>query len=1116
MAVKYTREQQAVLDADGKIIVSASAGSGKTFVMVERMIEKILAGAAVDKMLALTFTNKAAAQMREKIQKKIVSRLNDEDVTERERAMLKEQLSRLPMAEVSTIHAFCARLIRSHFFLADVDGAFDIIAGDDADGRSLQETAIEQVFSEAYENGEEDFSRLLSVYFKKKKDARLKSVIVDTYRELRSDYGYLAVLQKAAAGDDEGVFDRVAEDFFGRVKAEAEHLLSAIEDLKADLEARKNKTSLAVAEQMIAFLKEAVAKTDYFDFCAVPMPKFGAKERLKKDADEEDARLIEATAYYKKLTTEFLKKHLGARASREEEKRRVEKSRALASIVAKYVLRFEEKYAALKKERAKLDYDDLEQITLKILEENPSVRDEYREKFEYVYVDEYQDVNPVQERIVSLVSGENVFLVGDVKQAIYAFRGSKSKYFRMKQEAFEKVGSSLLLSSNFRSAQAILDAVNRVFCRAMTRETSDANYALAPMRGGAGYGENKGRVEVRIAPEIEKEKSGKGVYSVEEEYFKALSLQADDSLFREILNAIGDELHRAYYSPDEKTFKRVTYGDIAILTRKKNATVSSIVRYLSENGIPVATANKSNACDYPEIRQLADVLSLLDNREQDIPLCSALLSGMGGLTNAELAAIRMRYESRRTPFRDCVRMYAAQFDDDVAKKLVKFYERLGRYVTLSHILTAGELIERLIAETGLETEWLSRGDGERRSARLRAFALAAQDKDLHEFLQYLKDLDYDLPVTENAGDDAVKILTMHASKGLEYPVVILCDLESEFHGAERAEVLCSENYAFAPRCYDEEEKIVRGTLLRDLIDLENREDELKGELNILYVAMTRAKYSLQIVLREEKLKGESDPFYARCLADFLPLSCFPDEIVPPAGEAPFRKRQAILCEPDEKTEKEIFRVFSEPYRYAAATTLPVKTSASEMMENGEEDYFPAYRIVPTEEPGARNVEKTKVGIAYHAFLEHADFSADGAEELVRMRENGILPEEQLALLSAEKCKEILAMSVFRRLQNEETHREAPFTVNLPAREFFENGGEETVLFQGVLDLLAVTPNGVEIVDYKYSARNAESVRMHYTTQIKLYKKATAVILKIKEESIRATIVNIQTGEEIGM
>lgn len=1114
MAIKYTEEQQAVLDAEGKIIVSASAGSGKTFVMIQRMLQKILSGASVERMLALTFTNKAAAQMREKIQKSIISRLNDEGITTEERARLKEQLTRLPLAEVSTIHAFCARLIRSHFFLADVDGAFDIIADDDADGKSLQALALEQVFSEAYEQKEENFSRLLSVYFRKKKDARLKSIILDVYRSLRVNYGYTAVLEHMRAGGDDDLFQRVSAEILRRVKEEAHYLLFRLNPIKAELEELGNKASLAIVTQLVSFLTSILSQEDYFAFCALPMPKFNAKERARKDTGERERELIELTAYYKEKTTAFAKEHIGAVADKAEEARRLQKAQALAALLAEYVLRFDEKYTALKKERAKLDYNDLEQLALKILEENQSVREEMRGKFDYVYVDEYQDVNPVQERIISLVSGENVFLVGDVKQAIYAFRGSKSKYFGMKQAEFEKTGCALYLTSNFRSAEGILDAVNRVFCLAMTDGVCGIDYKKAPMRGGSGYNGERGRVAVHLIPEKENESTDRGVYSVEEDYFRTLQAPEESPVAQEVLKIIDEELHKTYYDSDEKVFKAVTYGDIAILTRKKNADVSSIIRYLSENGVPVTTANKANACDYPEIRQLTDILSLLDNREQDVPLCSALLSGMGGLNNADLAAIRVRYRERKTSFRACVRMYAGQFEDGIALKLKSFYDILGRYVTLSHILSAGELIERLIAETGLETEWLSRGDGERRLARIRAFALAAQDKNVHEFLEYLKSLDYDLPIAENVGDNAVKVLTMHASKGLEYPVVILCNLESGFHGAERAEVLFSENYAFAPRCYDEEERIVRGTLLRNLIDMENREDELKGELNILYVAMTRAKYALHLVLPEKQSKKYSDAFYAKSHAELLPLSCFEGQIAPPSQLAPFQKRQALVSAVEQKVRDRILNGFHKPYSYAAATVLPVKTSASEMMNGLQEDYFSSHRLTPDDEEAS--AEKTLVGTAYHAFLEHADFSADGAEEFRRMQTNGVLPPEQLSLLRPEKTKKILTMPVFKRLKNADLYREQPFLVSLPARDFFEGDSNETVLFQGVIDLLAVSESGVEIVDYKYSSRPAAGIKEHYAVQIKLYKRAVASIMKINEKTIRATVVNIQSGEEIEM
>ncbi len=1116
--IRYTDEQRAVLAAEGRIIVSASAGSGKTFVMIERMLEKILAGADIDRMLALTFTKKAAAQMREKISRRLIARLNEPGTGEEERARLKNQLSRLPMAEISTIHSFCSRLIRSDFFLADVDGSFEVMAEDDADGKSLQAQALDGVFSDAYEAGDADFLELLSLYYRKKKDAKLKEILLDLYRKLRVRADYRDVLARAGAG--EGLsFGAIADELLARTQRECAYIGRAVEGYLPELEALGNKSTAELIVQMLSFIREVCAAKDYFAFCALPVPAFKRKESIRAEGRGREREIIEKVAFYRAALGDVIKENLGGAVSaRETEEARCLQARQTAARLAEFLRRFDARYEELKRERGKLDYNDLEHIALRLLSV-PRVAAETRARFDYVFVDEYQDINPVQERIISLVGGENVFLVGDVKQSIYAFRGSKSVYFTQKQAEFSAAGHSLFLTSNFRSADAVLSAVNRVFGRTMTKELCGIDYAARPMRGGEGYAGNPGRVAVHLVAEEKEEPRERGVYSVLEAYEAARGRAHGSAQAREILDIIEEELHGQIYDPDEKKFRPVRYGDIAVLSRKKEGAIAEIAAYLSENGIPVSAAAKTDICAFPEIRQVTDILSLIDNREQDVPLCSALLSAMGGLDNAELAAIRLRYSRRREPFRRCVRRYAEDLVDGTAQKLKNFFARLEKYVVLSHVLNAGELIERLIAETGTETDWLSRTDGARRLARLRAFALQAQDRNVHEFLVWLKSLEYRVPVGENAGDDAVKVLTMHASKGLEYPVVILTDLDAPFHGADRGEVSYSEAFGIAPKCYDGEKRLVYDTLLRRLIRMEEREEERKSELNILYVAMTRAKYSLHLVRGEKDAAKHSDPFYAKNYAALLPLDCFEGQVAPPyAARAPFERRQILVTGGSEELTEKIVRSFRPAYPHAAATELPVKTSASGILqaEGAGEEYYAVHRLVEETEEGEGAADKTLVGTAYHAFLQYADFSADGAQELERLLRRNLLTAEQGKLISAKKAREILSMPVFRRLKDAQLFREQPFLVLLPAEEILGVPAKEEVLFQGFIDLLAVTERGVEIVDYKYSARTDADLRRHYAPQIRLYRKAAAKIMKIDERSVRAVIVNIQAGTEIPM
>lgn len=1133
--MEYTPEQKAVLDAKGKIIVSASAGSGKTFVMIERMIDCILGGCDVDRMLAVTFTKKAAAQMREKIRKKVIERLNAPAVSEEEKGRLKKQLSLLPMAEISTIHSFCTRLIRTHFFQADTDGAFEVLGEDDSEEKELKGKAIEEVFLAAYDRADPEFLDLLALYYRKKKDTAFREMLLSLYEKMRLRDDYRERLEGLREGRA-GLADMVAADLFERLTTECAYLIERLNecyDLLADM---GNTKTLARIEETTAFLEGLTEQADYFAACeyAATHPLSLPKERCVRDkkiaakrevglplSEEEEKKeakqeklfaLIAREDYYRKNVVKPLAEELSGSRDREKEKARLDDAQETAKKLAKFLLEYDDRYTALKRERAKLDYTDLELIALKLLSEK-NIAEEVRGRFDYVFVDEYQDVNPVQEKLVSIIGGEEVFLVGDVKQAIYAFRGSKSEYFVQKEKEYEKVGHALSLSANFRSTKGVLDAVNRVFSRVMRRETCGIAYADKPMCGGSEYGEDEGRVRLHLLTDSETEEDDvRGVYSVTEAYRRGSQPKNGSILAKTVYRIIDEEIHSAYFDIGEKSYRPVTYGDIAILSRKKEGNISEIVSYLLENGVPVSSESQVNLCDFPEIRQAIDILSLLDNSEQDIPLCSALLSDMGGLNNDDLAKIRL--SAPNGSFRRAAEGYARRSGDPLAEKLRSFFEKKNVYTLLSSVLSASELLSRLLSETGIEAGWSAKEDGDARRRRLRMLVSKAEGKNLHRFLEYLKDLDYKIPVSERSGGNAVKVGTIHSSKGLEYPVVLLVDLDTAFHGADKDEVLVSEKYGPAPKSYDREGGVVYSTILRKLIERESREDELKGELNLLYVAMTRAKYALHLLV-DGKNKGGSDPVYARRFSDFLSAECF--DSLGETGEdgalQPALRRQLILDRPDESLQKKIEESFSFVYPYIDDLSLPVKSSASRILQDGEAEHYRSHSFLPDEEETG---EKDEIGTAYHAFLQFVRFSADGEEELDRMRREKVLPTEQLALLSAEKTKKIMGMPVFKRLAGAEIYREQAFMARLPARQIAGVSSDGETLFQGVIDLLAVSKEGVEIVDYKYSGKSAAELSRFYAPQLRLYRAATAKIWKIKEENIRMTIVNIRRCEEISL
>ena len=1141
----FTTEQNAALDAQGRVIVSASAGSGKTTVMIEKIIRLIRGGVDVGEILAVTFTKKAAAQMKEKLSKALIENINAPDITPEKRARLKRQLSEVPSADISTIHSFCSKLIRSHFYAAGVDSGFRVIGGDDADGVALKNEALDELLEEGYESGEEDFAHLLSVYWRKKSDNALRDIFSTVYEKLRIRADYKEYLA-ASSVYDERIFDGICVDLHKYFLEKCDYYYDLIQDEKAYFEGIGAEPQAALSNELCQWLESLLATRDYFAIKEVEKPKFTVNRGSKKDGEEKKTH-IARLAFLKGRVVKAYEDETAKLLSRAEELDKFLRSGRTAAALSKYLAAFDSKYAEKKRERGVLDYNDLEHIALALLSDKETVAD-LKSKYRYVFVDEYQDVNPVQEAIVAKIGGDNLFLVGDVKQSIYGFRGSKSKFFVEKQAAFASGdGLNLAMTRNFRSSDEVLDAVNNQFALVMTPRVSDVDYARdSVMQKGGRYEPSCGRVQIHFLGEKEKvPERERGVYSVRE---NAGRKETEVSLAaKTIMQIIQNERASKWYDPDTGAWKDVRYSDIAILSRKKQGQIAKTVAALSAAGLPVTAAAAINVCDYTEVKTLIDILSLIDNAKQDIPLCSALLSTMGGLTADDLAQIRLAYPDEKF-FRCASERYAREHDDTLSGNLRKFYEYYAKVRKLSRVLSAGEILTLIMAETRMEAQLLAQENGVSCLRRIRRFIEETNNPEplfVHEFLTRLKDLEYTVEYSENGGEDSVKVLTMHSSKGLEYPVVILDDLSAPFHGVDHDEVVVEEKYGLAPRAFEENKMLKSPTLLRRLFAVKEGVSAVSDGLNLYYVALTRAKYALHLLFKEREVM--SDVKYAKSYADMTDFDVWEKYIVDDVFfDLEKQERTALVFRPDETLVRRIMQAFTYQYPFAGYENLLVKSSASRLLSLRQSEDMGEVRDVgfgkrteSDERDALTDTERTErnaLGTAYHAFLEYFDFSmlygADG-KPLSKADLAGVaavakdafasVRPENAALLRQDKLVEILSNSVFYSLQGMRLYKEQEFLVNLSARETYALAGTELpdlpengrdgVIYQGAIDLLAVGEE-VRIIDYKFSNRDGEALKAYYAPQLELYRMAVAKILGLDKEKIRCTIVNIDRGFEV--
>lgn len=1110
MSLNCTPEQQAAIESRGKVIVSASAGSGKTFVMIQKLCDLIENGGDLDEVLAVTFTKKAAAQMKEKLRKGLVGRLASSEG--QARANIKAQLAKIPSADISTIHSFCARLVRTYFYAVDVDSAFDIIAADDASAQTLKRRAMDNLFDRMYETEDEDFAYVLSCLRRNRSDESVKNLISEGYSSVRNVADYEEMLENCDF--TERRFDELCAEYKRTVNERCEALKRAVIKFSGQFTVPEGCDKLnVIIEEMLAAL-DAVAEND--DLFA-PLPPLG---KTRRPAAKDHSR--EALEVFDKFRSGIKKKYeslTGDLKDRESELAAYLESGRLCRAFCNLILQFDVEYTAVKRDEGKLDYEDLEHLTLRLLKDG-EIKSRINSKYKHVFVDEYQDVNPVQERIISEVGAENVFTVGDVKQAIYGFRGSKSVFFSRKYDDMKKGKGALKLSRNFRSSDGVLAFVNRLFGDMMTPAVCGFSYKDdGEMFRGGKYPQGYGTALIHVFGKEEKEKEGaSGVYSVAE---RALIKSGHTREGLAVLEIVKRELSGKIYDADLGRERDAQPGDVCILTRKRaDKSVTGIVRALTDAGYAVAGAKEANLCSRPEIRQMLDILSLIDNCRQDIPLSTALLSPLGNLTQDELAQVRIAApRTGRLTFRECMLDYVKNRADGISVKLSQFFAKINRYRRLSDVLGAAELIDRILADTGLAARYSAEGGA--KLAGMRRLAAEAYGPSgqlpLGAFLNKIKAGGYNIAAPVPSSSESIKLMTMHASKGLEFPIVIIADVSASFKGRDYGDMPFDDEYGFAPKCYNVGEKLQRTTLLRTLCNLKSKRENVKNELNLFYVACTRAMCNLHVMCAEPPEYDPSDPFSADSYAKLFDVRAYSPEYM--SGVTDFdgeNSPQILLSAPDEQAYGEVNSRFMRPYAYEDSVNLPVKSSASQILKDSEAYY--AERVLYTEEQDDERQTGAERGTAYHRYLELCDFSVKDAEGIGRQIalfvSEGAMPPEQAELLSVENLVKILAMPAFSSLSGATLYREREFLCRLPANSFLETEAEDGVLIQGAIDLLAIGAGGTAIIDYKYSRKNDEQIVQTYAAQLALYKKAVAEILKIDPSTISTTVINIFTLREI--
>ena len=1113
---KLKDEQLQVINHEkGNILISASAGSGKTFVMVERLIRLIVEKkTSVANVLCVTYTEAAATEMKEKIKRAIAKKIS-------EGVDLTDELLLIDNADISTIHAFCSKLIRRYFFIAGLSPDFKIV--EDSKAKTLKNESLDRLFNKLYSEKDEEFLRIIKRHKEKRADGLLRKIILSMLEDLNKNANVDEYVEKTI---------KLFEDI-DYAKAKYHKLIlpyfSLVKNQCADLECKCRALDFEQGLKHLGIISNYVSEVIDGDIYTVL--RYEAYKATKsygnKIGEEKTALKDEINSLYGVIEGIY-NRVSGYITNRENDAKIGLELKNHAEKLIKMVKLLDEFYSESKREENLLDFADLERFAYKILQDEETLKT-IREQYLYVFADEYQDVNDLQEEILSKVSNDNLFMVGDVKQSIYGFRGSRPEIFENKEKEMKERGEKTVrLNHNFRSAPAVLNMANEIFSYSMTNDLYGVDYySTARLKPGGIYPqEMEGRTALYL---LNKETSKKPkeirnkVYDLLEEAEKQKT-NYPSSLSLLIESIIRKELNNKFYDTKLEKERYITFSDIALLNRvKDNGYIAKTVEDLLKLNIPVTAEVSVNVLDFAEIQMLISILMLIDCKKDDISLVSVLKSPI--FSEEELLAIARLYkdyistlaenEKVRRTFYNSYLYALSNASGELREKLEKFNQYIDSVRIKADFLGAGEILKSIISDCGLDNFLLAKGDAEEKFKRISFFIKKATDGKkytVHEFIEFIKNSTSAFDMSPSATENAVKLMTVHKSKGLEFPVVILFGLEKSTakRGEYSEDILSDNELGFCPKSYDDENMTTAENFFRGLFVEKKRMDKLKEELRLLYVGTTRASYSMHLTLEAGGDKRRETFIGANSFTDYLPkymeiINVDPEELILKEEERR-GERDVLVGESDKTIAEKIKKDIEYLYPNEESTTLPVKCSVTKATKEEKKEESVIHYVISDEETGINR------GITAHKILEMLNFdtldSVDFTSQVNCMIENNILTEEDVSLVDLVKL-ESAVLSFKDRVKGKKLYREQNFISMMPSDSVF-NRADEGVLVQGIIDLLVIGEDGAEIIDYKYSSLKGENLKVRYQKQLDLYALAVESSLKIKVN--KKTLVNVLSGE----
>lgn len=1166
MSRNWTKAQRAAIDSrGGTVLVSAAAGSGKTAVLVERVISRLTGEnpCSADSLLIVTFTKAAANEMRSRISAALESRLALDPGNQ----LLLRQKLLLHSAKICTIDSFCGDFVRENFHAAGVSPDYRIL--DSGESSVIGNSVLAEIFEEQYAGGNADFENLNLLFGKNGNDEALANQILKIYNHVCAcafpEKWYDDVLSLYSSENVTDSHPWVTE-ILRKVRETAEYCSIILNNSLSLMEGDALYDKYAPSHSAVLSQLEKLEKAceGGWDETLKALKAFKAPTIGRAPTGYSSGLKERVTANYKtvKETVGGLIKYMPV--TFEEFKEDIEFQRPFAQLLIYLAKEYDRRFFLAKKEREAYDFSDIEHLAIKLLveEKDGEIRKtplacEYGGKFTEIMLDEYQDTNSAQDMIFRAVSrdGENLFMVGDVKQSIYRFRQAMPEIFINLKETYAPYNgrdypAKIILDKNFRSRKGVTESINLVFGKLMSREAGELDYGEEEaLKAGAEYPEtDEAQCELHLL-----EKKGRATtVPFEAEY---------------VASYIKDAVEGGKtFVTENGTLRRARYGDFCILMRSTKEKAIVYSERLKEKGIPVYAELKGGLFDTREVSDVVSYLKAIDNPVKDIPLAAVMMSPVYGFTPDEMAEIRMT--ERYTPLYTAV-LKAAEAGN---KRALDFVSDLKKFRRLAAAAPSDDLIRTILESTGYMTAVKAMNGGEQRYANLLLLISYAErfEKSGYKgvsgfvrFIESIKDSDSDFSaastISENA--DVVKIMTIHGSKGLEFPICFLVNCGVPFGGRLPEPVALSSTLGIGMKLRDPNRGMIFDTAGYRAVRLANKRADVAEEMRVLYVAMTRAREKLVItgtvsdiekaVLaatvsgeETEKLPVQGVINGGNFLSWIIPSLIFH----PQCGEmrklawysnrcadADFALKLVMSYEGAQESEREqlqeekgsvspeimaeIKRRAEYEYPYEPLSKVAVKLSASHLEEEKPDyDFFCSSRPAFLEKKGLTPAQK---GTATHKFMQFCDFEKareNISDELLRLKSKGYLSEGESEGVELEKIEKFFSGSLAGRIfASDRVMREYKFVTEVSAGDYNselpENLKDEKIVIQGIADCV-FTENGKGVlVDYKTDRVSSASKLVElYRSQLEVYKRAIEKSLEIPVKEV--LLYSFHLGREI--